>query len=282
MRKIIYSLIVLSFLSCKKDNDTSFDNDLILSSGDSDVVSENNKMDNIFDDLHGVSEKGKTENESTNTRVGAVSCPSVSLVDTVLTLDFGTGCLYNYKQRKGKIEIHFTGRYRDQGTVVITKLIDYEVQDIRFGTGFVKLDGEHVVENLGLIDGDMTWSVNVTDGKVTYSDGSVSTWNTSRTRTLVSEGTTAPFDETYRIEGYSNGITKNGTAYSMEISTSNPLIFDWECWFQSNMPKSGEITLFEEGAYDRSIDYSYNKSESEDCDRSVKVTYGTISLNLDL
>ena len=282
MKKILVSLIVLSFLSCKKEDATTLNDIVLLSSGDSEVVSENNKMDNIFDDLHGVSEKGKTENESNTTRTGAVSCPSISLVDTVLTLDFGTGCLYNYKQRKGKIEMHFTGRYRDEGTVVVTNLIDYEVQDLRFGTGYVKLDGVHIVENLGLINGNMTWSVKVNDGKVTYADGKESTWNTSRTRTLIDEGTTAPFDEVYEIQGTSAGVTKNGTSYSMEISTSNPIVFDWSCWFETNMPKSGGITLFEEGAYDRAIDYSYNKDESVDCDRSVSVKYGEISLNLDL
>lgn len=285
MKKIILPLLILSLFSCKKDEEQI----VILSAGDSDVVVENNQMDNMYDDLFSVSEKAKREEQessSNNLRTNATSCHTVDLdlTNKLITVDFGTsGCLYNNKMRKGKVLISYTGNFMDAGTKITTTLEDYEVKNLVVDpSNYLQVKGTQVVENKGLVDGKMTWSVDVSDGEVLFTDGTTSTWSTSRTRTLIDEGTSSWFDEVYSIVGTAAGNTRKGTAYSMEIDSSNPLVFDWECWFESNMPKSGKVTMFEEGAYDRSINYSYNKDENEDCDRSVQVTYGEFSLNLDL
>lgn len=281
MKKIALILFLASaFLSCKKDKE---EDKTVIS--DNSVVTENNQMDNMFDDLYGTSEKGKRDNENTsNLRVGATECPTANVENSVITLDFGTeGCLYNNKSRKGKIQIQYTGKFMDKGTVITTTLVNYEVQNVLFGLGYVKVEGTQVVENLGEIDGKMTWSVKVSNGKVTHTDGSVSTWETTRKRVLLDAGNVLlPFDEVYAISGTSSGVTKKSINYSMTIDENDPLIFDWTCWFKSQMPKDGKINLFEEGVVDRSIDYGYQKDAAEQCDKSVTVTYGGYSFNLDL
>ena len=281
MKKLVLSVLMVSaLLSCKKDKEE--DEKTVIS--DNSVVTENNQMDNMYDDLYGTSEKGKRDNEGTsNKRIGATGCPNVSLANSVITLDFGTeGCLYNNKSRKGKVQIHFTGDYMTKGTVITTTLVDYQVQNALFGLGYVKVEGTQVVENLGEIDGKMTWSVNVTNGKVTHADGLVSTWKTTRKRVLLDAGSILPFDEVYAISGTSSGVTKKAINYNMSIEENDPLIFDWTCWFKSQMPKDGKINLFEDGVVDRSIDYGYQKDAAEQCDKSVTVTYGGYSFNLDL
>ena len=101
-------------------------------------------------------------------RIGANATITVTPDDNTypktVTIDFGNGqTCPDGKFRKGKIVMHFTAPIRRPGAVVTITLVDFQI-------GRAKIEGTKVITNLSE-NGNIKFSVQVTDGKVTFPNG---------------------------------------------------------------------------------------------------------------
>lgn len=167
-------------------------------------------------------------------RLGPCATITVSPNDTTypktVVIDYGTGCLCrDGKLRKGSISLHFTKPIRRPGAVLTITLNDYFVNRAH-------IEGKKVITNLSA-SGAIKYSVLVTDGKVTWSNGRGFSYEKVKTVTQISGSETATMqDDVFSIEGrsktsYANGIT-------VIKNTESPLIKPVACnWIVKGVMK---------------------------------------------
>lgn len=189
---------------------------------------DNSNAESVFDEiLSDVSRAGETATLKTgNEFLDIVSIEllnSPELFPRKITINYGEGYT-TLKQvvKKGKVIATFTGKYRDEGTVITVELDGYSRND-------VAVTGTKTVTNLGTVDGKQKFSVSVKDATLTDEDGT-RTWSSERERVWI-EGDETLIDWTddkYSITGTYEGTNVNGTPYSIEVT--NALIYSLECY----------------------------------------------------
>lgn len=174
-------------------------------------------------------------------------------------VDYGTeNCEgHNGKMIRGVVNVSLTDFWKVDGSLRTITYQDFYVDDIQ-------LEGVKTIENTGLNDlGNMTWARKMTDGKLTYTDGTSTTWNNERYSELIEGGDTRLFkDDVYAVTGGGNGV-KEGVIFSVEITS--PLKYISGCRF----PVSGEMIVKIEGSEDTVINYG-----DGECDKLATKTVG--------
>lgn len=201
------ALTLALFTSCRKEREEP------LIDLDYTSASDNSRAEDAFQDILSQVDKAVDDNGLREL------CDPVVTFDTTgtprtMTLDFGTeNCTTaNGRTRRGRIIVSYTGRYREQGTVITIVPENYYHNDNL-------VQGIKTVTNLGPNpDGNLHFSVNVT-GTISAADGS---WTAShagqRTRTWIAgAGTQALSDDVYLITGSGSGVNRNGDPYSVSI-----------------------------------------------------------------
>jgi hypothetical protein len=239
-------------VSCRRDRDKN-DNSAV----------DNSNAENLFSDMFKVVDDVSAQQEGI--REDNIGCIDTIIVDTTawprtILIDFGQDqCVgEDGRVRNGQIMVSFTGRYRDEGTVITVTPQNYKVN------GY-ELEGTKVITNLGTnSQGFLHYSIAV-DGSIT-APGNIWTtsWTSSRVRTWVAGSSTlTPWDDAYEITGSASGINRNGIAYNMSITT--PLRAEIICpWLVS-----GVITITPEENEARVVDFG-----SGDCNNGFTVTIG--------
>lgn len=266
------SAIAFGLMACeKKDTD---DTNGKSNTTDTQSVSDNSTSENEFDDL-GEVVRIALEDGSENQRVQSSLCAIITFPTDSIIIDFGdsAGCKSNYDQRtrKGKLKVHYTGPYWEDGSVITITPENYSVTTY-LGQEY-KIEGKKVLTN----QGDSTFKLEVMNGLITFPDGKTSTWNSTRYRKLTDAGTAAPLDETWSVWGDANGVNQNGLAYTMNVPENDPLVVDIACWLTKRMPVSGTLTISPEGVADRVVDYG-----NGECDDEFTVSIGNFTINFPL
>ena len=195
-------------------------------------------------------------------RIGASAVITVTPDDNTypktVTIDFGDGEICpDGKFRKGKIVMHFTGPIRRPGSVVTITLVDFQV-------GRAKIEGTKVITNLSE-NGHFRFSVQVTDGKVTFPNGRGYKHERLKYVTQIEGGDTDEIiDDVYSIEGRSQTEYKNGTVIT--LNTEQALIKKVICpWISDGTLK---IKIND---YEFLLDYSY--PDDGGCDNKALLTW---------
>ena len=233
-------------------------------------------MDKVFSGLNNIVQDA-IETEGSGSRINKAfdkcwSSIELSATKDTLTVSFdGSICLKDGQKRTGKLIIAFTGPYKTKGTVITSTLENFTIDG-------KPLEGKKVVENLGRVDGtNLSYKVIISDAKLTYDDGSISTWKSDRTRTWT-KGESTPlniWDDIYEIEGTASGTNRNNLTYTMETPVTTPIVLDMECWATTRLPKSGVISIRPNNLLERSVNYG-----NGDCDRSISISIGNQSYNI--
>jgi len=186
----------------------------------------------------------------------------VSFPKTII-VDFGElGCVGNDgKLRKGKIQIQATGWFKDSSSVITVTLDNY------FVNGF-KVEGTKTITNNGKnSNGNLSYSVQVANGKVISPDNSVVQWESIRTiEWIAGEETMTAEDDEYKITGTQSGITAANESYTIQIT--EPIHIVMSCQWRIVAGKQ-KITSGEEEIL---IDYGDGT-----CDNKFIVTYKGLS-----
>ncbi len=269
---IFKSILVASVFiiaSCNKENKTELveNNDAVADATDADVS---------FTNMESV-ENAALENSSVNNiteRLGSVdsffgnSCAIITKDSTsspkVITIDFGTvNCLCRDGiNRRGKITISITGNYFSTGSIRTVTLDNFYADD-------KKIEGTKTSTNNGLNAlGQMNWSVNVTNGKITDVNGDIKTFQSTRVRTQTAgQNTTGVggwIDDEYDVTGTASGISVKGISYTASTITPLHKVVKKCKRFTSGIL---EIVPATTGNYKRQIDFGTGA-----CDNTATVT----------
>ena len=261
---VIFSLSLL-ITSCGKDWDTSSAKDMSM------AESQFDDMKKVVEDF---SEESVPDSQYGSPGVTVTPAWSDPSYPKTIVIDFGTGSSGWFgKTRKGIITFVLTGPYRTAGTVITTTPTDYYVNDY-------KVEGQKSVTNNGAnAAGNTTFTVEITNGKVTSPSGEVVTWESTRTRewisgentSFMSDGFSGLTDDVYSITGTASGVNHKGNSFSAEITS--PLIFDTGCrWI-----KQGTISLTPQGKDARILDYG-----NGNCDSKASVSFRNRTFNINL
>jgi hypothetical protein len=220
--------------------------------------------DLAFDDVYNA--MSGESNGHTNLRACANLTLSGTTFPITVTADFNasTGC-GDGRVRSGVITAVYSGRWNDVGTTVTITTTNYMVN------GY-KVSGRDVIENVGIVSGNPTFRSTVTNGEVTTPDGDVILRDAIKEYTWIG-GTNTPLDITddvWQLTGSANGTTRNGNAYTAQITT--PVVKANSCnWIQKGVVEVQPVG----GGVLRTIDYGSNT-----CDAIATVNYGIWSMNI--
>lgn len=246
----------LTLVACNRtDDDPANDNLTIASEDAAQLESIHESSDNEIDES--LAPYGKTSGGSTCATVSATQ--PAGTYPNVITLDFGTGCVgTDGRTRKGKIIVTLSAAFSQTNATRTMTFDNFYVND-------VKVEGTREVKNLGAdAAGCRTVGITVTNGKLTFADGTTRTWNSSRTRTQIAGcATDDRADDIWKITGSATGTTRNGNAFTATISS--PLIKSVSCrWIET-----GIITI-NVGNRSRTLDFGDGT-----CDNAAVVTLST-------
>jgi len=283
MKTIRITAIVLavfaSITACKKDEKETLDFDY-------QSAVDNSLAEGIYSDVNNISNQA-VENGNTGLATyrtgegnGLLSvCATVTVTpDSAgnggsLVVDFGrTNCLCrDYRYRRGRVLVDYTGRYRDSASVITTTFQDYYVGTD--SSNMYQVLGSKTVTNKGRNGSGNIWFTVEVDGQLRNSNNQTMEWNSSRTRTWTA-GESTPLDwqdDEYLIGGTADGISFEGRPYTLNITT--PLHIDFDCrWI-----RAGVIELTPQGKSARILDYG-----PDNCDAAATVTVNGTTFNITL
>lgn len=227
MKKLNYLLLsmlvavsVLVLESCKKDPIPT-----PVELPDFDSSDDENSAESEMNDAFAIAEEAMKKNNSSMRTLSDTSCATITLTtaDSTILVNFADSTCVGKdgKKRFGTIRIKYTGKYRDSATVITTTFENYYVNGN-------KVEGKKVVQNMG----NRTYKITVTNGKITFKDGTFITWVANRTRVWTA-GYDTPFnltDDTYTINGTSSGVSRKGKNFEVTLTD---IVVKLECWFQT-------------------------------------------------
>ncbi len=284
-------LLILSLLltvaSCKKDEETEPEKEPI--DNQTTASRDNNNAENIFGDIKRVVEEAVNDEGQSNPGSGSKltgysfgNCALVSVNTTwadttvwpkTVTIDFGTSnCTGNNGvNRRGKIIVVVSDRYRNPGSVLTVTTDNYYVNDH-------KVDGVKTLTNNGRnAANNLTFTVQVSNGIVTYPSGSTFNWQSTRTNewiegestTLFTNGFAGVCDDVYLITGNASGTNVNDLSFTVNITSA--LRKEMCCrWIVS-----GALDIIPQGKLTRSVNYGNGT-----CDHIATVTIAGISFQV--
>ncbi|MCB9174878.1 MAG: hypothetical protein H6589_09740 [Flavobacteriales bacterium] len=267
------SIIVLLMLtvslvtfSCKKDKEEEkIDNETTS-------AQDNALSQNMFDDIKKVVEEAAKDEGNTN-KAGFFfgTCATVSIspnwIDSAqywpktMTIDFGTtNCTgTDGVNRRGVISVTLTDRYVNAGSVLTVQPQNYYINDHL-------IEGTKTITNNGRnSSGNLSFTVQVTNGKVTFPAGGYTTWSSTRTNEWVAGESTPGLlglcDDVYLITGSATGVNRVGKSYSVNITS--PLRKEICCrWLVS-----GTVDIVPSGLLTRTVNFG-----GGNCDNIATVT----------
>jgi len=158
------------------------------------------------------------QNSGSGTRIVETTTSGDTTIKTIIFTNFINGNNENGHIKNGVIVVKILGGPLQATFKRIVLLQNFTIDDI-------KVEGKKEINKTG----DYTFSVVLTGGKVTFTDGTTCTREFTRTRTWV-EGYATPaniWDDIFSIEGTATGVNRKGTAYTHTIT--NPLVVKNAC-----------------------------------------------------
>lgn len=257
--------IGLTFTACEKSEAVSS-----ISEQDT-VSSKNNEVaDNLFSDIDNVVNMEVPpldENETKSMALKSNACATItfelssdsSYVQTA-TIDFGTGCTFQGRERTGKIIVTKTGKMRNVGSQTTITTEDYTVDGYA-----VEGSKTNTTSAIDIQAGTVTYNTTVRNGKITAPDGSSFTWEADRVTTI------GILSGEISITGSASGVNQLGISFSVDISS--PIILQGGCTYIT----SGTIDVTPQGLRTRTVDYGDGT-----CDNIATVTVGNDSVQFEM
>ena len=108
-----------------------------------------------------------------------------------------------------------TAPYKQTGSIITVSPTDFHIND-------KLIEFSKTITNNGLNSANhLTWTVQVTNGRITWPDGTVATRNHTRVREMVAgQSTPTLSDDAYDITGTASGVNRKGNAFTATITTA--------------------------------------------------------------
>ncbi len=233
-----FTLIVISFVSCSKDEEKTVEN------VDSEMVSANITTDFISEldfnaGIDVASNNSSYSNKSINEVSAIPACATITVNNTtpgvfpkIFTIDFGTGCTQNGITRSGILTITLSGYVMNNGSTMTIERSNYYV-NLR------KIEGTIVYTNETTNVSIPQWTRTVTNGKITFLNGAVFTHSGTRTvRQTAGVSTVILGDNIYEVISGTHTVNRpNGSTLTSTVV--EPLIKKYAC----NYISKGQLNL---------------------------------------
>ena len=251
MKKTFLALAILTilFYSCTEE---------IQESDSTQACQDHLIAENIFNEVGYIIEEGLgSANGGSCPNYIRINDPDTSGIETLI-IDFGgTNCLHRNKEKRGIINITYTGKLRDSLSVITSTFDNYYVNNNL-------VQGERIATNQGKNNnGNMWFTIDINNASIQTSNGIID-WESNIVREWV-DGQHSPEieDDRYKISGSASGIGANNNAFTMNITGA--LDVDLGC-LPSCVVKSGTAKISPNGYTDRIINYGNSL-----CDCNVNV-----------
>ncbi len=185
------------------------------------------------------------------------SAPRGTFPQTV-TVDFGNGCTDRHgRVRKGKVIVTFSDTLIKANA---TKTITFQ----NFYIDSAKIEGVRTWKNNGNnAQNQPSFTRSISNGKITFGDGTFATWNATHTVTKTQGQNTRTFlDDVWSVTGSESGVNRKNKKFSSVIAS--PIVHKALCPWIVNGVRT--ITIENKS---RSLDYGYGGG---DCDREALLT----------
>ncbi len=263
LSKIVLATLFASslFIACNKDNnlnpnDATINEAAITSSedlSDAEAYSQNSEDESET----ALEASGSGGPGGSGCAIVTFSAPRGTYPQTI-TIDFGTGCTdRNGRVRKGKIIMTLSDTLIKSNA---TKSVTFQ----NFYVDSAKIEGTRTWKNNGNnAQGQPSFTRTITNGKITFGDGTSATWNATHTVTKTQgNNTRSPLDDVWSVTGNESGVNRKNKSFSSVINS--PIVHKALCpWIVSGVRT---ITIENQS---RSLDYSYGGG---DCDREALLT----------
>ena len=222
----LIAIIFITIACVKEEKEKDFDPN---------TLKDNAIAENIFSDVFqqsGKASRDADDETSQKTDIEILSnCPSLTITpfDTTwpktLVLDYGsTNCTgTDLRQRRGKVNIVATERWREAGSITTITFDNYFIDNH-------KVEGTKIITNLGRNqNNNLVYDVKVQNAVVTKPDNTTIQWGSVRSHEWIEGESTIlnPFDDVYLISGNVTGTSAAGVNYT--IDTQQPLNVKFGC-----------------------------------------------------
>lgn len=240
--------------SCQKDEEV--DSVVTLASEDADV---DTYYDDVMTEVDEITLAGDSKDSQLmyatlggqGTRTRKTSWDGNCRIDSLTYENFVNANSRYERVKNGLIVIRTCGQYNGAEFERTVTFKNFTINgNLIEGTKQIRKTAEH------------EYQITLTDGKITFTDGTTYTRNVERTRTWV-EGYDTPFniwDDVYTLEGVATGVNRRGYTYTHQITSA--LMFKLSCrWLVQGVI---ELTVGDKQA---TIDYG-----NGECDNIAYVT----------
>lgn len=257
---------ISTFTSCNKDEDVN--KDVVAKTTVQDYINTINSFS-----LATVDELTSNENLKSATIVDCLTVTIHPNEDGAFwprswTLDYGTeNCeCFTGNVKRGKINVSVSDWWKNEGSLKEITFEDFYMNDN-------KMVGIKTTLNTGLNDsGNLTFTKNVTDAKLTYPDATSMTWTCEKFSEQIEGGATLLFaDDVWSVTGGGSGVNLDGKSFTTTISSA--LIYKNGCFY----PISGIVEIATDDEDLKVINYG-----DGECDNIATVTIGNITETVEL
>jgi hypothetical protein len=270
----LVALVSASFLSsCRKKEKEEKDTDTAGAADQALASSAVNDLTSISDEAattYSISSFKTAETNAVLSSCATITFDTLAAAKTI-TVNFGsTNCLCNDgRNRRGILNIAFTGRYRDSLTLVTVTPVNYFVNDNQVtGSKTIKNKGHNAAHHLVY---EISANINI----IKASGGGTISWQSNRQREWTSgESTLTWLDDVYSISGNANGTTSNGNSFTSVITS--PLIRNMSFGCRRHFIQ-GSLEHTPGGKATRYIDFGNGA-----CDDQATVTINGTTYNITL
>ncbi|MBK6482379.1 MAG: hypothetical protein IPG01_04425 [Chitinophagaceae bacterium] len=274
---IATALFTMSFIfSCTKD---TVESDTTAAADNAIVENESSKVVaaiNAVAEDYGIGKPDGVQEvmeDSSFAPCATITVDTINALKTI-TIDFGPvpcQCInWDNKFRQGKITATWSGGYHMTGTVITVSTSEYFVGNS--ATTMNKHDYLKTIKNEGEnANGNIHFSISVTDALVTLYTGETISWESNRDREWIEGSATKVFfDDVYLITGGAAGIDRKGNPFTVNII--QPLKMQFCPWLVS-----GIIEISHDNFPVKTLDYG-----NGECDDKATVTINGNSYTINL
>lgn len=272
---LLLSILGLVFAGCQRD--PIWDGEIFASVDNSLAESEFSSIGNLID----YEARSDSNLFGKTAETQGFYCPAAGINVTLnggnsatLTIDFGSGtnCL-DGRLRTGRLIAEFNGKWRDQGSTVRITPDAYTISNATATATYAVTFVYDITMNGRDGDGNLNWTNVITNANfINSATNERISWQGTRTTTWIEgEGSTDLSSYVYRIEGTASGNSRNGRAFTAEVTA--PLIVELNC---PNVV-SGVLEVSPQDLETRSIDYGTGA-----CDGIAQLTVGSFVTQINL
>lgn len=250
---VLINIVLILFslnTGCKKENETGDDNFQTTAEDIGQAESVSSDIDNMTSEVARIGTFSHDDAENTSAdqfNFHDHSCAVVTndSINHILTFDFGTGCTgHDGKTRAGRVIVTYNGTgYFDAGSSWVVTFDSFYVNSRH-------VEGNRSVINNGLnSSGNMTWSIDAQNMRITRPDGSWRSWNSHRTREMIAGyGDHTWGNDVYIINGTATGSNSQGESVTCTLSNIRR---DHSCHYITQ----GTLEITPSGKPSRTLDF---------------------------